>query len=175
MTVAGRSASDVLRDAIAMEVDGKEFFERASGMVARKRSKEMFLSLAAQEGRHIEVLSHELGRLEAGRGWSTLDEARASTGGEGHSVFSHGDVKRLRLAPVAGELEVIDVGIGIEQRSIDYYRAAGQASEDPKARQVFNWLVGEETGHLTILRAERDSREGSGFHYGNMEFSLETE
>ncbi len=49
-----------------MEVDGKEFFERASRMMAHKRSKDMFLSLAAQEKRHIDVLSHQLELLDQG-------------------------------------------------------------------------------------------------------------
>lgn len=173
MAGKNRSASEVLRGAIAMEVEGKEFFERATGLVAHKRSKDMFLSLATQERRHIEVLSHELARIQDGKGWGTLEEAKMPSGGAGHSVFSEGDVRQLKLDPDAGELEVIDVGIDVEERSIRYYRTAGERSDDPNAKQVFNWLVGEEAGHLTILRAERDSRSGAGFHYDSMEFSLE--
>lgn len=173
MSAMDRSASEVLRGAIAMEVEGKEFFERATGLVASKRSKDMFLSLATQERRHIEVLSHELSRIQAGKGWDPLDAARDSSDVSGHSVFSEGDIKRLAIDPGAGELEVIDVGIDVEERSIRYYRTAGERSHDTNARQVFNWLVGEEAGHLTILRAERDSRSGAGFYYDDMEFSLE--
>lgn len=175
MTGSGRSASDILKDAIAMEEDGMAFFKRASTMMTRKRSRDMFLSLAAQEDKHIAVLSHELARVEDGKGWDTLDKAKRSTRPARRSVFSERDIRRVKLEPGAGELEVIDVGIDVEDRSIEYYRAAGQAAEAPNARQVFNWLVGEESGHLTILRAERDSRSGSGFYYDSMEFSLETQ
>ncbi len=173
MAGTDRSASEVLRGAIAMEVEGREFFERASGLVTRKRSKDMFLSLATQEKKHIEVLNHELARIEDGKGWDTLEDAKRPSGGVGHSVFSEGDVRHIKLDPGAGELEVIDVGIDVEERSIRYYKTAGERSDDPNAKQVFNWLVGEEAGHLTILRAERDSRSGAGFYYDNMEFSLE--
>jgi len=60
---------------------------------------------------------------------------------------------------------------------VRYRRVGAEATRDRAmaVTLVFNWLVGEESGHLTILQAERDSRSGSGFHYGSMEFSLETE
>lgn len=175
MSADSRSASEVLREAIAMEVEGKDFFERASGMVTRKRSKDMFIGLASQENRHIQVLTHELGRIEDGKDWDTLESAKSSSSGAGHSVFSESGVRRLTLDPGASELDVIDVGIDVEDRSIRYYRSVGQAATDPNAKRVFDWLVGEESGHLTILRAERDSRAGSGFYFDNREFSLETE
>jgi len=176
VTRSSRSGSAVLRDAIAMEVDGKEFFERASRMMAHKRSKDMFLSLAAQEKRHIDVLSHQLELLDQGLDWVTLEDAKtASAPSSGFSVFRGRGMRGLDLRPDAGELEVVDVGIDVEKKSIEYYRTAGQETEIANARQVFNWLVGEESGHLTILQAERDSRSGSGFYYDTMEFSLETE
>lgn len=167
---------DVLRDAIAMEFQGKEFFEQASRKMTRKRSRDMFLSLVAQETRHMDILGHELRRLEDGRGWAALEDAkRLSERPSGSPVFSGDGARRLKLKADAGELEVIDVGIEVEKKSIDYYRDAGKSSKDKNAIQVFNWLVGEESGHLTILQAERDSRSGSGFHYDSMEFSLETQ
>jgi len=171
-----RTSVDVLRDAIAMEMDGKEFFERASGMMTRKRSRDMFVSLASQEKRHIDVLGHQLGLLGKGLDWATLEDARRASGSSSrHSVFADTGIRHLKLKPDAGELDVVDLGIDVEKRSIEYYRTAGQQMDDANARQVFNWLVGEESGHLIILQAERDSRSGSGFYYGNMEFSLETE
>lgn len=171
-------AREVLKDAIVMELEGKEFFEHASGRMSRERSKDMFLGLVAQEARHVEVLSRELMRLEGGQGWSALDEVDKDAGsGERPSVFSDMKVRQLWLGlkPDAGEIDVIDLGMEVEKRSMELYRSAGSEIDDPAAKEVFEWLVGEESSHLTILQAERDSRMGSGFHYDNMEFSLETE
>jgi rubrerythrin len=61
----------------------------------------------------------------------------------------------------------------VEKKSIDYYRSAATESSDPKAKEVFNWLVGEEAGHLTILTAEHNYWTKSGYYYDNAEFSLE--
>lgn len=170
------SAVEVLEAAVAMEEEGKEFFERASLSMKRQRSRDMFISLAKQEQTHIDVLTHELERVRRGLEWASLEAARKNSARARKApVFADRKVARLKPGPDAGELEVIDLGLEVERRSIDYYRAAGLRSGDAMAREVFNWLVGQEAGHLTILQAERDSRSGSGFYYDDMEFSLEVE
>lgn len=178
MAMAGKEdpAVDVLRAAIAMEAEGKDLFERASRSMTHPRARDMFLSLARQEQVHIQVLDHELGRLEQGLSWSRLEDAKQGAARHPDSpVFKAGEVRRLTPGPDAGELEVVDLGIEVEKKSIEYYRAAGLRCDDPAAKEVFSWLVGQEAGHLTILQAERDSRSGSGFYYDDMEFSLEVE
>jgi len=174
--MANMAFIEILQNAIEMEQEGKEFFERASSMMRHERAKQMFTSLVKQEQRHVDILGEEFRRLQAGIGWAALEEMKS---GAQHypriSVFRDKEVMNLNLRPDAGELEVINVGIQVEKKSIDYYRDAAQRAEDLKAQEVFNWLVGEEAGHLTILNAEYDNRSGAGFYYDNMEFSLEVE
>lgn len=166
----------ILTDAIQMELEGKQFFEHASESMKEQRAKDMFMSLVKQEQRHVEVLTKELSRIESGYQWASLGEMmRASYSAPRLSVFADREIKVLRLNEGASELEVIRIGMMVEQKSIEYYRSAALSSADPKAREVFNWLVGEEAGHLTILNAEYDNRGGSGFYYDEAQFSLETE
>ena len=58
----------------------------------------------------------------------------------------------------SGELEALRVGMDVEKKSIEYYRAAGNDLRDKNAKGIFNWLVTQETRHLTILRADYDKR-----------------
>jgi Mn-containing catalase len=165
----------VLRNAIQMEIEGKDFFERAAGMVKHQRSKDTFTSLVKQEQRHVNILGEELNRLEHGEEWASLEDMKRSAPEFPRvSVFQDKAFKHLKLSPDAGELEVLKVGMDVEQKSIEYYRDAGSRTGDAKAKEVFSWLVGEEAGHLTILKAEYENRTRSGFYYDNMEFSLET-
>lgn len=167
---------EILQNAVEMEQEGKGFFERASSMMHYERAKQMFTSLVKQEQRHIDILGEELRRLEAGIGWATLEDLKSvAQHYQKISVFKDKEIMNLKLRPDAGELEVINVGIQVEKKSIDYYRDASQRADDSKAREVFNWLVGEEAGHLTILNAEYDNRSGAGFYYDSMEFSLEVD
>ena len=165
----------VLKNAVQMEIEGKEFFENAAARMKHPRAKDMFTSLVKQEQRHVDVLTAEYSRISDGKSWAPLEEMKSTASSYPRlSVFQDGDIKRaIKVRPDAGELEVLKIGIEVEQKSIEYYRNAGSASDDAKAREVFNWLVGEEAGHLTILNAEYDNRARSGYYYDNMEFSLE--
>lgn len=174
MAIAKGNPLDVIKNAISMEIEGKDFFEAAAQRMTHPRAKEMFMSLVKQEQRHVDILERELSRLSEGIGWASLKEMRE--GGTTYpkmSVFKDRAIRRLKIGPDAGELEVLSIGIEVEKKSMDYYRAAGNEAVDPKAREIFTWLVGEEGGHLTILTAEYENRRGSGFYYDNMEFSLE--
>ena len=165
---------DILGNAIDMELEGKAYFEDIASGTKHQRTKDAFMSLVKQEQRHVDILSEELRRLEHGKDWASLQEMKASAPQFPKiSVFKDKEFRRMKFDPEAGELEALKLGIEIEKKSIDYYRSAGSATGDSKAREIFNWLVGEEGGHLTILSAEYEYRIKSGFYYDNMEFSLE--
>jgi rubrerythrin len=171
-----RSQVDVLTDAVRMELEGKDYFERASQRMSVPRARDMFIGLVKQEQRHVDVLSEQLRRLKGGSGWTSMSDAlESSPDATGTSVFQDKDLKRIVLREGAGELEVLELAMEVEKKSIDYYESSGAASEDPKAREVYSWLVEEEKGHLMIIRAEHDLRAKSRFYYDSAEFSLEVE
>lgn len=164
----------ILGNAIEMELEGKAFFEDVAGKARHKRTRDTFASLVKQEQRHVDILGEELSRMQKGMGLAALSDLKSSAPTYARiSVFQDREFKRLRFDPNAGELEALKLGIEVEKKSIEYYRSAGMQAGDPNAKEMFNWLVGEEAGHLTILSSEYDYRTSSGFYYDNMEFSLE--
>ena len=174
MASARSEHKEILRNAIQMEEDGKEFFSQMAKRAKHPSARDMYMSLVKQEERHIEVLTEQLARLEAGREWVSPSSVRHGPAPVPKvSVFGKEERKGLMVDPGAGELDVIRLGMEIEKRSIEYYRRAGAEISGAKARQVFNWLVGEEAGHLAILQAEYDNRSRSGFYFDAPEFSLE--
>lgn len=162
----------ILRNAIDLEAEGREFFLRAADRMQHAAAKDMFRSLARQEERHISVLEEQLRRVQKGEAWVSPSSVKVAAVHRRH-VFKDEDLERLGAGAGASELDVIRLGMDIEKRSIDYYRRAGSEVKTAKAREVFNWLVGEEAGHLTILKAEYDNRARSGFYFDAPEFSLE--
>lgn len=174
MVPYGGDPALVLRHAIEMEVQGKDFYERAAKRMKNKRGRDMFESLVVQERLHIDILEDQLTRYLHDKKWISLEELRLEV--EEHpekSVFEDPHIKNIKLDPEAGELDVIRLGMEVEKRSIDYYREAGSEVKDANAKGMFNWLVAQETGHLQILQAEYDYRTKSGFYYDSPEFSLE--
>jgi len=163
---------EILRNAIIMEVEGEKFFSKAALRMKHPQAKEMFVSLATQERRHVRVLEEELQRLERGDSWISPSSVKGSAAPD-DSIFREAEGVKGPLDPKAGELAVIKFGMDVERKSVEYYRRAGAEVENARAKEVFNWLVGEEAGHLAILSAEYDLRSKSGFYFDVPEFSLE--
>ncbi len=163
----------VLTDAVEMEAQGKEFYERASARMRNPRAKDMFTSLVRQEQMHIDILEGQLSRLAHDKAWAPLKQLIKEASAPKASVFQDKDIKKIELDPGAGELDVISLGMTIEKKSVEYYRDAGAKATDKNAKKILNWLVAQETGHLTVLQAEYDYRTRSGFYMGEPEFSLE--
>jgi len=163
-----------LTDAVLMELEGKDLFEKASKMMRHPRAMDLFKGLAKQEEIHAEVLVEQLTGLRRGTQERTLDEMRDHPRHfDFESVFGHLNAGSIELDPGVGELDVLRLGIEVEKKSIDYYESARRVSEDAETKATFEWLANEEKGHLVILRAEYDNRVGSGFYYDSPEFSLE--
>ena len=163
---------EILQTAIAMEVEGEKFFSEAALRMKHSQAKDMFVSLATQERRHVRVLEVALQRLERGDSWVSPSSVTGSAA-PGDSVFREAEGAKGPLGPKSGELAVLKFGMEVERKSIEYYKRAGADIENSRAREVFNWLVGEEAGHLAILNAEYDLRSKSGFYFDMPEFSLE--
>lgn len=164
----------ILADAIEMEYEGKGFYEDVASKSKHLRTRDTFISLVKQEQRHVDILSEELRRMNEGRDLGSLEELKKSAPQHPRiSVFKDRDIRHLKFNPDAGELDALKLGMEIENKSIKYYRDAGSQTADRSAKELFNWLVGEEAGHLTVLSAEYEYRNRSGFYYDNMEFSLE--
>ncbi len=164
----------VLKDAIMMELEGKDLFERASEMMQHPRARDMFAGLAKQEQAHAGILAEQLASLRGRSPQRTFEEIR-----DRPAQFDLGDVFgdmktiKVELEEGAGELDVINIGIQLEKKSIEFYESAARESPSAEAKKAFEWLVNEEKGHLIILKAEHDNRAGSGFYYDTPEFSLE--
>ncbi len=167
-----REHIEILRSAIIMEIEGEKFFSKAALRMKHPRAKDTFVSLAKQERRHVKVLEEELQRVERGGDWVSPSSVKGSAA-SGGSIFREAEGTEDPLDPKAGELEVLKFGMDVERKSVEYYRRASVEVENAKAREVFNWLVGEEAGHLAILNAEYDLRSRSGFYFDIPEFSLE--
>ena len=126
MAPYGGDPASVLRHAVEMEVQGKDFYERAAKKMKNSRGRDMFLSLVRQERLHIDILEDQLNRYVHDKKWLKIEELKLQA--EEHpekSVFDLPEVKNIALDPNAGELDVIKVGMEVERKSIDYYSEAG--------------------------------------------------
>ncbi len=159
------SPRGILRRGMSLERDGYNFYTQAAGRASGERGKATFLDLAAQEEDHMRLMLAEYRALEAGKGWIPyeeaikadfpLDPANPDLPGEEppepSPIFSPG-----RDASLAGDIAALEFGMETEQMSRQLYAQAAQETDDPQARQAYEFLSKQEEEHYRLLQNTRD-------------------
>ena len=151
----------ILRRGMSLERDGYNFYTQAAERASGERGKAMFLDLAAQEEQHLRLLLAEYQTLEEGRGWLPheeamqtdfpLDPANPDLPGEEPPepmpVFTPG-----REISLEGDIAALEFGLETERISRELYAQAAQETDDPQARQTYEFLTGQEEEHYRLLQ-----------------------
>ena len=155
----------ILRRGMSLERDGYSFYTLVAQRASSERGKAMFLDLAAQEADHLRLLLAEYQALEAGRGWLpyetamqqdlALDPANPDLPGdeppEPLPVFTPS-----REVSLAGDIAALEFGMETEEISQKLYAQGARETDDPSARQAYQFLVGQEEEHYQLLQNTLD-------------------
>ncbi|MEE8391710.1 MAG: ferritin family protein [Anaerolineae bacterium] len=155
----------ILRRGMTLERDGYNFYTQAAERSSGKRGKAVFLDLAAQEEQHLRLILAEYRALEEGRGWLPykeamragfdLDPANPDLPGEEPSepmpVFTSG-----REVSLEGDIAALKFGMETEHISRELYAQAAQETDDPQARQAYEFLTRQEEAHYRLLQNTHD-------------------
>jgi len=139
---------DIIKGAILLERKGKAFYEVTAQNTKSEAVKEIFETMAAEEEKHIEILSRHYeslirdGKLQALK--YTAEPANVSS-----SVLT----KKIREEINAADYEAaaITAAMAMEDRAVSYYSQQAATAKDPLAKELFNWLSNWEKTHLQFL------------------------
>ncbi len=140
-----------LKDAVQMELEGREFYLQAAKKVTSAGVREILEYLAETEKYHIQKFQEIYQSLQQDPRWT---ESLAAFKPPHHEPF----VCVLAMAKEkegtggADDLQALRTGIKMEECSIDYYTKLAKEVSDPLARRFFMSVAHEERGHyLTLL------------------------
>jgi rubrerythrin len=141
----------VLQLAVQMEVDGKEFYQKASRKSSNRLAKELFRQLANEEDIHRKKFMEIYGVLKRGRKWPDVDPP-LEKGKKLKSLFSEA-TKTLgsKFKVAESELEAIKTAMDMEVRSYNLYHSRSKETTLPVEKQFYKTLAGEERGHHLAL------------------------
>lgn len=151
----------ILRRGMSIERDGHNFYTMAAERASGERGQAMFRDLAAQEEQHLRLLLAEYRALEAGQGWLPYKEAMqqefplnpANPDLPGEEPPEPGPVFTPdREVSLEGDLAALEFGMETEEISRDLYAQGAQQTDDPQARQAYNFLVRQEEEHYRLLQ-----------------------
>ena len=147
---------NVAEIAMKTETDAIEFYARAARKTGNPVGRKMFLSIIDDEKRHLETLKH----IFSGMG---IEPPGASPMKRIRTVFEENRHLMLgRVAATTDEIEALEIAMGMERESVDFYEKAARFAKNERERTIFERLVKEEEEHFAIFSNTRQFLADSG-------------
>ena len=131
--------------AIKMETDAIRFYKEAAGKTKHSVGRKMFLTIAEDEKRHLEMLSQIIKGLDI----KIKDVSPMKNIKTIFESMKNDMMKRVEAA--ADELEAFKIAMSMEKQGIEFYRKAMAGAKTEKERSLFKRLIKEEQEHYDIF------------------------
>lgn len=142
---------EALQIAIQMEVDGKEFYLKASQESSNELGKKLLQSLAAEEDIHRQKFSEIYNSISSKKDWPET-HFQPDGGRRLRTIFAQAiekgskDVKALNT-----ELDAVQTAMEMENKTHDFYKGQGRITNYDAERAFYETLAAEEREHHLVL------------------------
>ncbi|MCE5312884.1 MAG: ferritin family protein [Nitrospiraceae bacterium] len=131
--------------ALKMETDAVNFYTEASGMSGYPAGSRMFLSIAQDEKRHIEMLNRLLRNIDL-----TLQESNPVKTVK--TIFEEMKDKMMqRVKASDDDMEAFRIAMQMEKEGVEFYKKAAEEAGTDKERMLFDMLILEEEKHYQMF------------------------
>ncbi len=151
------SVENVLKQAMLLEMQGKEFFQMAARTASSPVAQELFEHMVKEEEHHLHILQITFKKY--------LDEGKVSLPGQDelNLKFDHPVLNRDFLAELKNshfDSSAINIALTLEERAFKFYKKAESETEDPEMKKLFHWLTDWELDHhRQMLALDEEFRE----------------
>ena len=131
--------------AIKMETDAINFYKEASKKANHSVGKKMFLTIAEDEKRHLDILNQILKGLDIKiKDVSPMKNIK--------TVFEEmKDEMMHKVEATTDELEAFKIAMKMEKEGIEFYKKAASGAKTDKEKSLFERLIKEEQQHYDIF------------------------
>jgi rubrerythrin len=136
-----------LQVAIQMEVDGKEFYLKASRESGNELGKKLLASLASEEDVHRQKFEEIYRALREKKGWPETD----FTPDGGKSLRTLFAVASSGVKAQASELDAVKTAMAMENKTYDYYKDQSRTATYDGERDFYQALMAQEREHYLVL------------------------
>ncbi len=140
----------LLASAIELERFGNAFYMRMSECVKDRNASSILMGLAGDEEQHRRFIEAEIERIGPGTDPSSLVPDHRITDLIPRTLFPA--VAGGACLALKDEIEGVEMGIVVEERSIELYSELAKGTEDPRTKELMLDLVRWEGYHKKITR-----------------------
>lgn len=151
---------DILKEAISIEIYGREYYSIFSELVDDENAKSIFKGLSRDEEEHRELLEKQF-LMISGKSFdnSKLDEMNRE---KAKRIFP----ESLGPPGIEETKDILKLGIRTEERSIGLYSASIDKTNNKSSKDLFQRLVHFESEHKKTLEEALYYLDQEGSWYG---------
>jgi len=151
MTTEQDTTLEGLKTAIQMEIDGKQFYLKASRESNNEAGKKLLESLAAEEDVHRQKFEEIFESIRDKNAWPKVD-FRPDGGSGLRTLFSRAiEEVGKSIKAAKGELDAVQTAVEMEGKTYDFYISQSRSTPYPAARDFYEALAAQEREHQFIL------------------------
>ncbi len=140
-----------LEKAIQMEIDGKEYYLKASENTGNELGKKLLQSLAAEEDIHRKVFEDIFESIRNKQGWPRK-EFHVDGGRALRTVFANAIENMDReVKSMPEELDAVQTAMVMENKTYDFYKERGNKATYDAEKLFYEALAEQEEEHHRIL------------------------
>jgi len=142
---------EALQIAIQMEIDGKEYYLKASQESSNELGEKLLESLATEEDTHRQKFEEIYDATRKKKAWPTTD-FQPDGGQRLRTIFARATEEMVpNIKTPATELNAIQTAMDMENKTFDFYKSRGEKAIYDAERDFYETLAGEEREHHLIL------------------------
>ncbi len=142
---------EALQIAIPMEIEGKEYYLKASQESGNELGKKLLQSLATEEDVHRQKFEEIYNTIRSKKFWPTTD-FQPDGGKRLRTVFAKVTEEiSSNIRALATELDAIQTAMDMENKTYDFYKSQGGNATYDAERDFYQTLAAEEREHHLVL------------------------
>lgn len=142
---------EALQISIQMEIDGKEYYLKASQKSSNELGKKLLRSLAAEEDIHRQKFEEIYNAIRNKQAWPVTD-FRPDGGKRLRTIFARATEEMgSNIKASATELDAVQTAMDMENKTYDFYKSQTQNATHDAERGFYETLTAEEREHHLIL------------------------
>ena len=144
-------AVEILKKAILLEKRGKSFYSNAAQNSENNDVKNFFELMAAEEDKHVEVLSNQFKSYRKDRKFTADVYDDQKVANVAAAVLT--EQMKQRISAAGFEAAAISAAMAMEERAIKLYSERARTAAAGEEKELYTWLAAWEQEHLEILAA----------------------
>jgi rubrerythrin len=153
MSPVSQTVLDGLNEGIKAELAAYVFYMKGMNTTKEQRLKDLLATLAAEEKDHYKILERQYDNLVRSEIWAPYNDIMLQPGlpNIDEQVENVHNEYIDELTEQTSPMRILEIALMLEKRARDHYAGMADKVDDPKGKDMFNYLSKFENGHVNKI------------------------